>query len=527
MHQEAQQERTAVIGIAAVIIGSALIFFLQRGQTFVHIDAIAHVNKARGLWDNLTPGLKQLGSIWLPLQAFLIAPLTWSDALWTTGLAGSLLSAACFVGTSWFLFATAWLWTGSRGAGWVAFLFFALNPRLIYFFTTPMTEPLMIMCAAALVYYLMMWIQTESWKSFTLAAFMAFAGTLTRYEGWAIAAAAIPVVFVVAKRERLAATVLFAGAASLGPMLWMIYNMVYFDDPLMFSYGRGSALDYAQEYFRRSGKLFTSAGKLPDAIGTYFIDAAYSVNPVILWLAVAGLILALVVSRASRWRMTLVIAVVTSVVFSVYVYNLYANLLEITLPGLVRDDPNSVLNVRYGTVLAATVPVLAASLLCFVFRQTERHRAFSLLLLTPLFLPDPIPAASREPLQAQFTRNLFYTEAVHNQSFWMPAFLEVAQRLRTEIDGDHDTTSLILTNTRVVHPVVWATGIPIRRFLHEMNQDEWARNLNTISPDVRWIITEEGDQLWHAQGKVLQRDFVGVASAKAPSSGVVHLYRRQ
>src|ERR1700752_3435758 len=96
-------ERRAVVGIAAILISVSLVYVFLHGRTFVHIDAIAHVNKARGLWDNVTPGLKQLGSSWLPLQHLLILPLTFSDVLWSTGLAGSLLSALAFVGSSCFL----------------------------------------------------------------------------------------------------------------------------------------------------------------------------------------------------------------------------------------------------------------------------------------------------------------------------------------------------------------------------------------------------------------------------------------
>jgi hypothetical protein len=127
----------------------------------------------------------------------------------------------------------------------------------------------------------------------------------------------------------------------------------------------------------------------------------------------------------------------------------------------------------------------------------------------------------------QLTSNLFYTEGIHNQSFWMPAFIEVARRLKSDIADTHDQTSFILTNSRVVHPVVWATAIHMKRFINEMNKDRWDSNLNQIDPGIRWVITEEGDQLWHAQGKNLRQDWLEVASAKTPSTGVVHLYRRR
>jgi hypothetical protein len=115
-----------VLIISSIIIVNAFLFFLSRDQTFVHIDAIAHVNKARGLFDNIQPGLRQLGTVWLPLPHLLMAPLAAIDPFWRSGAAGSLLSVVCFIGTSTFLFLTGFEWTGSRIVGWLAFLLFAL-----------------------------------------------------------------------------------------------------------------------------------------------------------------------------------------------------------------------------------------------------------------------------------------------------------------------------------------------------------------------------------------------------------------
>ena len=127
---------TKEIAITAPSPVNALLFFLSQDQTFVHIDAIAHVNKARGLFDNIQPGLRQLGTVWLPLPHLLMAPLAAVDPLWRSGAAGSLLSVVCFIGTSVLLFLTGFEWTNSRVAGWLAFLLFAFNPHLIYLFTT-------------------------------------------------------------------------------------------------------------------------------------------------------------------------------------------------------------------------------------------------------------------------------------------------------------------------------------------------------------------------------------------------------
>src|SRR6266481_7220138 len=172
---ERSRDHVFILVISSIIIVNAFLFLLWRDQTFVHIDAIAHVNKARGLFDNIQPGLRQLGTVWLPLPHLLIAPLAAIDPLWRSGAAGSLLSIACFIGTSVFLFLLGFEWTGSRIVGWLAFLLFALNPHLIYLFTTPENEPLMILCATGLFYYLVRWVQDEDWRDFALAAVFVFA----------------------------------------------------------------------------------------------------------------------------------------------------------------------------------------------------------------------------------------------------------------------------------------------------------------------------------------------------------------
>src|SRR6267142_6087580 len=197
---EQSRDHVFVLIISSVIIVNAFLFFLSRDQTFVHIDAIAHVNKARGLFDNIQPGLRQLGTVWLPLPHLLMAPLAAIDPFWRSGAAGSLLSLVCFIGTSTLLFLTGFEWTGSRIVGWLAFLLFALNPHLIYLFSTPENEPLMILCAAGLVYYLVRWIQDEGWRDLALAAVFVLAGTWTRYEGWALAAAATVIIPIVTRK---------------------------------------------------------------------------------------------------------------------------------------------------------------------------------------------------------------------------------------------------------------------------------------------------------------------------------------
>ena len=42
-------------------------------------DAVAHINIARRVFDSRTPGLLQLGTVWLPLPHLLMIPFLISD----------------------------------------------------------------------------------------------------------------------------------------------------------------------------------------------------------------------------------------------------------------------------------------------------------------------------------------------------------------------------------------------------------------------------------------------------------------
>ena len=169
--------------IAAVTV-AALYFFYSRGLTNIYGDAIAHMEGARRIFDSLTPGYEEIGSVWLPLFHLLAAPLALSDFLWRTGLAGSIVSSAAFAGTAWLLYRLGTEINGGRSAGVLALAGVLLSPNLLYLASTPLTEPLAIFWAVLVVYELFRYRETGRLRALLGAAGAAFLGTLTRYEEW-------------------------------------------------------------------------------------------------------------------------------------------------------------------------------------------------------------------------------------------------------------------------------------------------------------------------------------------------------
>ena len=118
---------TAIVAVAS----ASLYFFYSRGLTDIYGDAMAHMEGARRLFDSLTPGYEEIGTVWLPLPHLLAAPLAINDFLWKTGLAGSLVSSAALIITAWFVFRLATEMNREVGAGVVALAGFLLCPNML------------------------------------------------------------------------------------------------------------------------------------------------------------------------------------------------------------------------------------------------------------------------------------------------------------------------------------------------------------------------------------------------------------
>src|ERR1700704_1437980 len=127
---------------ACAAIGGALValHYHRLDLTLSHYDARGHLVVARRIFDSLTPGWQQVGAVWLPLPHLLNTLPVQVDALYRTGLAGSLFSILGF-GLCAYAGARLILAITGSPAGTVAGVaVLALNPNLLYLQSTPMTE---------------------------------------------------------------------------------------------------------------------------------------------------------------------------------------------------------------------------------------------------------------------------------------------------------------------------------------------------------------------------------------------------
>src|SRR6202142_4328492 len=88
---------TALVALLAAAISIASFFYyLQHGDILLYGDAVAHINIARRVFDSRTPGLLQLGTVWLPLPHLLMVPFIFFDWMWRTGAGGSVPSMVAY-----------------------------------------------------------------------------------------------------------------------------------------------------------------------------------------------------------------------------------------------------------------------------------------------------------------------------------------------------------------------------------------------------------------------------------------------
>jgi len=89
---------TFVIFSAAILMGliSLIVLYIQDNYSLIYYgDSVSHLFGARKFVDSLEPGINQMGTVWLPLPHLMLLPFSLVDQLYTTGIAGLLVSLPC------------------------------------------------------------------------------------------------------------------------------------------------------------------------------------------------------------------------------------------------------------------------------------------------------------------------------------------------------------------------------------------------------------------------------------------------
>jgi hypothetical protein len=393
--------------LAACVSVFSFLVYLRHHEILLYGDAIAHINIARRVFDSRTPGLLQLGTVWLPLPHLLMVPFLISNWLWQTGIGGSIPSMIAYI------FGVAGIFRLVRGALSIgvaadrsarltasgAAIVYGANPNLIYMQATAMTESLYLAFFVwALVYFteFVRAVQASEGSRKTSSQLLkcgwCVAGAcLTRYDGWFLGGvlfvAALAVLLPAKKSSnsfsQLKITfVKFTLIMAAMPVLWLAYNAVVYRNALEFANGPYSAKAIEQKTAVPGAPAHPGTNDLPVAASYLLKAAELNVLPnnwhrIWLLLLVAGTV-AILISQRQLWVLLLLW---TPLPF--YVLSIAYSGVPIFLPPWW---PFSIYNARYGLQLLPAFAVFIPLCGYFAARvfpdlKIKLAIAFSVLLL--------------------------------------------------------------------------------------------------------------------------------------------------
>jgi uncharacterized membrane protein YkgB len=352
LRSQLTDERIIAVLAAALSI-SFYVWYDRHGLTLAFNDARIREMIARRVLASRTPGLAQFGTTWLPLSFMIMLPLIWNDTLFRDGLAGSLPSMAAFVLAAVYMYRLARQVTSSRTGGWVAAGVLMTNGSLLYIQATAMSETASLCALVVTVFYALRVAETHHALDIVKCAAAAVAGTLIRYENWAVAIVLVPLFAYIGWRRRRSYVLaeswvlLYGLLAFAGCAAWVLYNGVIFHDPLLsFFYGNSSNTLTTQ----------TPAAHHPlYVVKLYGITAGETLGWIIAVLAVAGLALFI---WEQRLRERTLPAYVLLVPLAFYLLVLYLGINTEDIPQM----GGGYYNVRFGLLMIPAAALFVAFL---------------------------------------------------------------------------------------------------------------------------------------------------------------------
>ena len=510
-------EIAVVAWLASCVSIVAFLFYLRHGDILLYGDAVAHINIARRVFDSRTPGLLQLGTVWLPLPHLLMIPFLLSDRLWQSGVGGSIPSLVAYV------FGVVGIFRLVRGAlspaaaraavvsprdeapdvtphgpAWLAAAIFAVNPNLIYLQMTAMTESLYLAFFVWAVVYFGEFARAtngendaskiaagaasgerEKLGSLTKCGLCVMAACLTRYDGWFLAGTMAAWAMVIgarrwkdlALRRSVRNFILLTVAA---PVFWLAYNGIIYGDPLEFENGPYSAKAIEKKTAAKGEPTHPGAGSL-GVSALYFLKSA-ELNMAEgkwwqwLWvvLAAAGS-LAVLLSRRGGELLLLWVPL------PFYALSISHGAVPIFLP---MWWPFSYYNVRYGLQLLPAFAGFAAATVAVslqFLRRGDSKAAGRVRVAIGLAAIALAVASYANVWQAQPAS---YREAAINMRSKRTLEQTLARWLRAM---PADSTLLMYLGDHV--GALQEAGIPLRRAINEGNHRTWKR---PVDPEGLW-----------------------------------------
>jgi hypothetical protein len=482
------RETLRVVQFAVCISFFAFLYYFRHGDLLLYGDAVAHTNIARKVFDSRTPGLLQLGTVWLPLPHLLIIPFVMIDSMWQSGVGASIPSLIAYVLGTAGIFR---LVRGSLGfdsmssvparvAAWFAAAIYAVNPNLLYMQATAMTETLYLAWFIWGVVHFAEFVQEASVSgesrnpsSSLVKCGLCVAGAcLTRYDGWFLGAAlcvAALAVMLRSSHEKTLRTgwVKFVLLSAVVPVLWIAYNAVVYRNPLEFSNGPYSAKGIELKTSVAGSPPHPGTHNLIEA-GNYFLKSGELNLANGSWGRLWVLVLLLGIGATTLNERRLWPLLLLGIPLPFYMLSIAYGGVPIFIPAWW---PFTRYNVRYGLEflpMFAVFTALAGYFIASRFREAKRKAAVATAFA--VLVVGSYAFIWRDPI--------CYQEAWINSRTRIALEAELASNLKKL---PRDAGVLMYLGDHV--GALQRAGIPLRRVIYEGNHRTWKQ---PSDPDGLW-----------------------------------------
>lgn len=494
-----RHEATFAGMVAALLSVLAFAYCFPRDMLLLYGDAVAHLHIARRILDSLNPGIRQIGSVWLPFPHLLMMPFAARMAWWQNGVAGAIPSMACYVLSVAGLWRLSRYWLRPAGAV-VAALFFALNPGLLYMQTIAMGEPVFLCQVIWATLFLVAFLRALGSANHRLASralvacgIILVTAIYTRYDGWIFAS----LVWLIAARAMFrsrawttragGAFVLLTAMLVAAPVLWFAWNARQYGDWLDFMRGPYSAKAIDARTSTPGAPHYPGWHSMRVATLYYIKSAEMGSVPTrwgnrLLFLVIAGTVAAL-----WKWRKKcLAPFLLLWLPLPFYAYSVAYGSVPIFIP---LWWPHSFYNTRYGMemlpIFALSLGFLVAWLMDTTEKRWPRYAPIILLAGVVLIILDCSALIRSTPLVLK--------EAIANSHTRIPFEQAYARALR---QLPPNGTILVWTSDHI--GAFERAGIPLRRTINETDYYQWKPALEHPAQSVAFVIAADHDAVAQA-----------------------------
>lgn len=454
-------------------------FYFQESRHLPYADSMARLNIARKVVDNLTPGITQLGSVWLPLPQILMLPFVWNDYLWQSGIAGSIMSIVSFIVGGIYLYKIAYIITKSSVSSLLTLSIYALNINVLYLQTTALSESLFMCMLSICIYYLMQWMKTNDWRYLVPAGLGISGLTLTRYEGLPVLFGGILLVAVYSiihyrglqKVERN--FLVFTVIACLGFGLWTLYLKLIFGDPL-FWMGYYAAPSVSTTDTGQIQQVYSQAKPFHAAVWQYFTSVAWMSGIIPIAFSFVGFFILIYRTIREKSWFFLPVLLPTSI-YLMMVLALQKNT-PIVQPALSFDSifssetsQQTGFNIRYGLMVFPWIVILCA----YAFSVKLRLFRYFLLVMFLIQLFSYI--------YPKYTVIYQIPQRVH----YGKAYTQAVEYMKQNYDR-----GLILISASGFEDQMFQMGFNYKTYIHEGTGKYWKESLDHPARYATWVIVD-------------------------------------